>query len=232
MQDCQQGRSVSSTYFQISTGLDASNSDHLPFQFQAQLTCLSIPSAKRYERMMRAHGIAPNAATIKPAPSRAIKTDRSDSIAKLVKKRKAEAYVEDSGATDDDESFSNNIKSDPATKKEKFVKEEENVQGQQLSMHDATHLMHYYDSPSPYNGGLGGEQDYPGSEYGGSAGYATPMGGGYAMHAQQPYDFGAAYGNAGMSGISRNVDPALNYQSMMQFPSDPHGRPDSPVIVE
>jgi hypothetical protein len=183
--------------------------------------------------MMRAHGIAPNAATIKPSPSRAIKTDRHNSAEKPSKKRKTDTYVEDNGATDDDEGFSNNIKSDPATDKEKFmIKEEEHGHGQQLSMNDAADLMQYYDNSSPYNSGISGEQDYSGSEYGGSAGYATPIGGDYNMQTQQPYDFGAAYGNTGMSGIPRTIDQGLNYQSMMQLPLEPQGRSDSPVIVE
>ena len=182
---------------------------------------------------MRAHGIAPNAATTKPAPTRAIKSDSRDSIEKPSKKRKGDTYVEDNGTTDDDESFSNNIKSDLASEKEKFlVKEEDHGHGQQLSMDEAANLMQYYDNPSPYNGGLGGEQNYPGSEYGGSTGYATPIGGAYGPHAEQPYGFGAAYGNADMSGIPRTADQGLNYQSMMQFPPEPQGRSDSPVIVE
>lgn len=182
---------------------------------------------------MRAHGIAPNAATIKPAPSRAIKTDRSNSTEKPSKKRKTDAYVEDNGATDDDESFSHNIKSDPAEHKDNFmVKQEEHGHGQQLSMHEAANLMHYYGNASPYNDVLGGEKDYLENEYGGSGGYATPNGGAYGLQSQQPYDFGAAYANSGMNGIPRTIDQGLSYQSMMQFPSDPQGRSDSPVIVE
>ena len=83
--------------------------------------CHSFHSAKRYERMMRAHGIAPNAATIKPLLARSIKSDSRDSTEKPSKKRKAEVFVEDNGATDDDEAFSNNIKSDPTNEKEKFI---------------------------------------------------------------------------------------------------------------
>ena len=182
---------------------------------------------------MRAHGIAPNAATIKPAPSRAIKTDRNDSIAKPSKKRKTDAYVEDNGATDDDEAFPSNVKPDPAEHKENFmIKGEEQGHGQQLSMDEATNLMHYYGSPSPYNGGLGGEQSYSENEYGSPAAYTTSHAGAYGQQGQQPYDFGAAYGEAGMDGIPRVADQGLSYQSMMQFPSDPQGRSDSPVIVE
>ena len=185
--------------------------------------------------MMRAHGIAPNAATIKPLLARSIKSDSRDSTEKPSKKRKAEVFVEDNGATDDDEAFSNNIKSDPTNEKEKFmVKEEERGngrQGQQLSMNDAANLIQYYDTPSSYNGGLGGDQDY-GSDYGGSTpGYATPTGGDYGLHLQ-PYNFGSTYGNAGFSDITRAADQGLQYQPTMQFPADPRGRSDSPVIVE
>jgi hypothetical protein len=188
--------------------------------------------------MMRAHGIASNAATIKPLIGRSIKSDRRDSTEKSSKKRKAEAFAVDNGATDDDEAFSNNIKSDPTNEKEKFmVKEEEHGngrQGQQLSMNDAANLMQYYGTPSSYNGGLsglGGDQDY-GSDYGGSAsGYATPTGGDYGLHLQ-PYDISSAYGNAGFGGIPRTADQGHQYQPTMQFPADPQGRSDSPVIVE
>lgn len=185
---------------------------------------------------MRAHGIAPNAAAIKPAPARTIKTDRRDSTDKhSPKKRKADAYLEDNGATDDDETFPNSIKSDPAADKEKFtVKEEEygHGMGQQLSTNEAANLMQYYDGASPFHDAMGGEQGFAGSDYGGSVGgYATPIGG-YGLQAQQPYDFGAAYGNPSMSSMSRSVDQGLSYQPMMQFPVDPQGRSDSPVIVE
>jgi len=189
--------------------------------------------------MMRAHGIAPNAAATKhTTPSRAIKTDRSNSTSKPSKKRKAEAYMDDNGAADDEESFAGNIKSDPVDRKENFmVKEEEHVHGgmksqsQQLSMHDAAHLMHYYDDASPYNGALA--EDY-GGEYGGPNGYATAMGGagGYGMQ-PHPYNLATAHGAPGFGGGSRAVDPGLAaYQPTMPFPSDSQGRPDSPVIVE
>lgn len=175
---------------------------------------------------MKAHGIAPNAATIKPAPSRAIKTDRSDSTAKPAKKRKTDAYIEDNGATDDDEAFSNNVKLDPAEHKENFiVKEEEHGHGQQLSMHEAANLMHYYSS-------LGGEQDYAENEYDVPNGYAFANGGAYGLQPQQPYDFGSSYGDAGINCVPRTVDQGLSYQSMMHSPQDPQGRSDSPVIVE
>ena len=190
---------------------------------------------------MRAHGIAPNAATIKPGPSRAIKTDRSDSIDKPNKKRKTDAYIEDNGATDDEEPFAPNVKLDPTVPKEEDfkVKEEDHShsQGQQLSLYDASHLINFYDPPSPYYGSLGGGQNYAGVESGvptecsSSAGYPTQMIGGYGMPAQ-PYDFGNGYEAIDMSCISRPVDSGLHYQSMMQFPTDPQGRSDSPVIVE
>ena len=188
--------------------------------------------------MMRAHGIAPNAATIKPLLARSIKSDRRDSTEKPSKKRKAEEFVEDNGATDDDEAFPNNIKSDPTNEKEKFMVKEEghgnDHQGQQLSINDAANLMQYYNTPSSYNsglGGLGGDQDY-GSDYGGSAsGYATPTGGDCGLHLQ-PYDFGSAYGNFGFSGIPRTASQGPRYQPTMQFPADPQGGSDSPVIVE
>ncbi len=185
---------------------------------------------------MRAHGIAPTPAAIKPAPSRATKSERNDSVGKPSKKRKADVYVEDNIAEDDEEVFPTGVKADPSDRKENHMVKTEGKyhgHGQQLSMDEANHLMQYYGS-SAFGGCLGGEQVYPGSEYGGAAsGYATPISG-YSMHSEQPFDFDSAstiYGNPVMSG-GRSVDQDLIYQSMVQLPSDPQGRSDSPFIVE
>jgi hypothetical protein len=209
----------------------------------AQLT-RRLYSAKRYERMMRAHGIAPNAASIKPAIARPAKPDHHESTVaeKPSKKRKADAFVEDNGATDDDEVFSTNVKSEFADTKDKKFKVKQEGSGQQLSMSDATNLMQFYDGGAPfdgsndYTGTMGGQdrkQVYVGDFGGGSAsGYATPMSGGdYGL--QQSYDFG--YEGAGYGGgmpRSSAQGAGVQYQPLMSFKSEPQGRSDSPVIVE
>ena len=182
---------------------------------------------------MRAHGIAASAATTKTAPCPAVKTDRGDYAEKATKKRKNETYIDDNGATDDDEFFPNHIKPDPIIlKEEKYkFKEEEHDPAHQLSTHKANQLMHYYDSRSPYDGGLGDERRYLPNDLGGSAGYQNPVGASYGLQAQ-PYVFGNGLGSASINGVLQTDDRGLNYQSMIQFPSDSQGRPDSPVIVE
>lgn len=67
MQDRHQRRRVSFPLLHSPILLSHSSIIYPHFQVHPQLT-LSFPSAKRYERMMRSHGIAPNAASIKPAP--------------------------------------------------------------------------------------------------------------------------------------------------------------------
>ncbi|KAI9744224.1 MAG: hypothetical protein M1818_002376 [Claussenomyces sp. TS43310] len=98
-------------------------------------------AAKRYERMMKAHGIAPGAAAIKPGatPRGSAKTDRVNGSGTPLKKRKMDDFTDDAAQEDDPESFGTpplgqsnfgtlSVKSDPDAAKP-FVKEE---QGSQL----------------------------------------------------------------------------------------------------
>lgn len=160
--------------------------------------------------MMRAHGIAPNAATIKPAPSsRTPKIERESSTA-TVKKRKADAFLEDTTPVDDDEVFGNggNIKNEVG--KEKFVVKEESEMGMgmgmgqgmgqgALSIDQAANLMQYYDSPASATGFAGPSalRGFAANEYGGS-GYGASMPTSYALPSQQQYDFSTSYGAGGM----------------------------------
>jgi hypothetical protein len=223
VQHRQQGRSVSNIltiFFQT------------PFpMYQAEFL---NHSAKRYERMMKAHGIAPNAASVRPSPARTPKTECRDSApASSSKKRKADAFIEDNAGADDEEGFGN-IKSERGgnIKEEKYVKEEH--EQSQLSLDDATNLMHYYDAQVNYGGAQLGIDEGCGSEYGGSsAGYATPMGGAFGMHGQDDFGFsGSLYTAAGMSAIPRSEGQNLHYQPMMRYPSENEGRSDSPVVVD
>lgn len=77
--------------------------------------------------MMKAHGINPNAASVRASPAaRSLKTERKESSTPA-KKRKMDDFANDHGAAaDDDENF-DNIKSDPGNHGEQLqVKEEPN----------------------------------------------------------------------------------------------------------
>ncbi len=75
--------------------------------------------------MMKAHGIAPNAASIRGSPSaRSVKVERPDVSTPAAKKRKADSFANDHAAEDDQEQF-DNIKPDPGNGVELLqVKEE------------------------------------------------------------------------------------------------------------
>ncbi len=209
--------------------------------------------AKRYERMMRAHGIAPNAASIKPAPTRAPKSERQESSIPTLKKRKADQFLEEA-ATDDDEGLgwgNIHIKEDPREEKYNInFKSEEggghkqritHEQGQQLNLQDAANLMQYYDNGSQlvvddlYSAGdFGGSM----SAYGTSSGYTTPMVSAYGLESQNGY-FGAPYSSAGMAGVNglssvpRSSQQSFQYQQHISpYPAEEQGHSDSPLIVE
>jgi hypothetical protein len=193
-----------------------------------------INRAKRYERMMRSHGIAPNAASIKPAPGRVVKTEcRKSSTAS--KKRKADAFVQDNTTADDDETFAN-VKPEAAESKEHLQVKEEG--DDLLSIGDAANLVQYYDTTSQYGGEKPSrEQDYNGSEYGGSTiAYATPLSSDYGLQNQQTYGFGASYGPGGMESTTRYAAESDHRQSslppMVLWRVGSQGHSDSPVVLE
>ena len=208
--------------------------------------------AKRYERMMRAHGIAPNAATVKSAP-RSLKTERTEttpsSSSPIAKKRKTDPFLEDNTSADDDERFGT-VKIEPVVLKEEqlVVKEEEERKHQpgQLSLDEAATLMQYYDTPTQYaglgmgmgiddgyNGGYTGGHDY-GSSMSATSMAGSSLGGLYNMESQHPYGFSSpsSYGNAGVGGMQSSEPQRMSYKPLMQYSSDEQGRADSPVIVE
>jgi hypothetical protein len=239
MQDRQQGRGVS---FSPSSHIGQANPEF-------------FNRAKRYERMMRAHGIAPNAASVKTQPASRTKTEPRESTTGNGnvpnKKRKAEQFMEDNNTSvaDDEEGFATNIKADPVDEKTQLrVKEEEG----RLSLDDAANLMQFYDTPSFQGSEFdAGGQDYGASDWDGasSSGYHTPIGNLYGM--QDPFNFSTPYDSAGMSssgmggsGMS-DVIPrftGLQYQSPYQpyvqhtpntpITPDNQGGSESPVIVE
>lgn len=75
--------------------------------------------------MMKAHGIAPNAASVRASPAaRAFKTERRES-ATVSKKRKVDDFTNDHGGAEDDQEHFDNVKPDPENTSEGFhVKEE------------------------------------------------------------------------------------------------------------
>ncbi|RDW88090.1 hypothetical protein BP6252_00122 [Coleophoma cylindrospora] len=84
-------------------------------------------AAKRYERMMRTHGIPSTTVTTKPASGRSRKNQPGDSPAP--KKRKGEELSEDPNNSVDDEEPLANFKQEPISVKEELkVKEEDNIQ--------------------------------------------------------------------------------------------------------
>ncbi|PVH80957.1 hypothetical protein DL98DRAFT_588015 [Cadophora sp. DSE1049] len=208
-------------------------------------------AAKRYERMMRAHGIAPNAASVKSAP-RSLKNERtestpSSSTSPTAKKRKTDPFLEEKTAADDDEGFGT-VKTEPAvTKTEPLVvkqEEERKPQPGQLSLDEAANLMQYYDTPTQYacvgmgiddgyNGDYAGIQKYENSMSGPSMN-GSSLGALYGMELQHPYGFSSqnSYGSTSMGGMHSSEPQRVSYQSLMQYSSDEQGRADSPVIVE
>jgi hypothetical protein len=101
--------------------------------------------------MMKAHGIAPNAASVRASPAaRSLKTERQESSTPA-KKRKMDDFANERGAAaDDDENF-DNIKSDPGSQgKQLQVKEEPS----QILNGTGDSLMRFMPSLS------GGSQDY------------------------------------------------------------------------
>lgn len=191
---------------------------------------------------MRAHGIAPNAATIKPAAAtRTPKSERRDSGGSSSKKRKADQFLEENPADDDEGYGPANIalKSDPVDTKEKFVVKEEEQQGQ-LDLEQATNLIQYYDNTPPYGASqLGGDDVYGTNDYGGGmsgygtpSGYATPMGAAFGIQSQADY-YAAPYGSAGMSGSGMpRSQQGFQYQQTLQYQSEDQDQSDSPVILE
>lgn len=155
---------------------------------------------------MKANNIAPNAASIKPAPAaRALQPEHRES-APANKKCKTKDFQEDMSAADDDEDFSN-IKQDPANMPEKFIVKsegEESAKTHGPDLNFAEDLLQYYPQAAPtsdaglvyeYNNGEGAltptattaygyettlkseNYDTNGAGYGfASPGYATPGG--------------------------------------------------------
>jgi hypothetical protein len=186
-----------------------------------------VCSAKRYERMMRAHGISSNAATMKPSSSRTPKMERRDSKSQISKKRKISGFIEENTAADDEENFSR-VKPDPAIdKKQLNVKEEPG----QLSLDEAANLMQFY-NPSSYSPGMGGDEVYSGNDYDStSANFHNAISGSYGLQDQQSYDF--SFAPSAINNSSASLGHGTQYQPMMQYSStDSRGGSGSPLIVD
>ena len=200
-----------------------------------------LHSAKRYERMMKSHGIASNAASIKPAPSRnSMKSERRESGNSSTKKRKIDAYLDEANTVDDDESgYASNIKVDGSSEVEQFVVKEEEQQLGQLSLSEAAKLMQYYDSPATYGVGADGyhntEEKHKAGEFdAGSPAYAasSSTNSAYGMHSPQPYDFSLPYESISLTSVPTSGSQGISYQPVVQYPKIDQGRFDSPVVLE
>lgn len=183
--------------------------------------------AKRYERMMRAHGITPTAVTVKPPSSRAPKPERRDSKSQLHKKRKTSAFTEENTAADDEENFSR-VKPDPATEKKQLnIKEETG----QLTLDEAANLMQYYATP-PYDPSAVGSEVYSQAEYSsGPVNYQSAISTSYGLPEQQPYEF--SFDPTTMNNASAALGHGIHYQPMLHYSSTGNqGGSESPLIVD
>ncbi|KAI9053825.1 hypothetical protein LZ554_002773 [Drepanopeziza brunnea f. sp. 'monogermtubi'] len=192
-------------------------------------------AAKRYERMMRSHGIAPNAATIKPAP-RNLKSERQQSLPSssspsAAKKRKTEGYLDENTTADDDEGFGM-VKPEPAVMiKEQFVVKEEETHrqqpGGQLSLGDAANLMQYYDTPTRYSGGGSGGGNGSGSGSGSGNGHGLGMDDGYAGEYTTSPSYGMSSSPYGLASHSHSHSQRQPQPQAYDFASrSPYGSPE------
>lgn len=170
-------------------------------RFKIELTPNEFHRAKRYERMMKAHGIAPNAAAVRSSPAaRPFKAERYENN-NTIKKRKVDEFANDrSGAEDDQERF-DNIKPDPSGILEELHVKEEPEQ------HDSSggSSMHFF--PSQYGSNkdiLSGCNMYDPK----TSGFNTHTGNGNAFDFSGQSDFMNfnGYGQSDTSG----VDAAVN----------------------
>ena len=207
--------------------------------------------------MMRAHGIASNAATVKTAPSRAPKTELPNNTSHTPnpstsssKKRKGDHFLDENPA-DDDEGYGYmgmgmmSIKSDPADSKEHLLIKQED---QKLNLEQAAVLMQYYDNSlsSQYADLPNGVQEgYHGDYLGGmgrmgqfTAVAASPSRYGHMESAFAQDGYGFNYGSAGMNGAPRVQQQSFQYQPALQwkteegYESAETGNSQNPVPVE
>jgi hypothetical protein len=177
--------------------------------------------------MMRSHGIAPNAATIKSSSSRIAKFECRESKNHTSKKRKASAFPEDNTTADDEETFSR-VKPDPASVKEQC---DVKAESSQLTLDDAANLMQYYGTPT-YSSQVGEDEVYTSNDYdSSSAGYHSPVGGPFGLQDQQQYDF--SFATTGINCTATALPNNIQYQPIMQYPTvDTQGGSESPLIVD
>lgn len=204
---------------------------------------------------MKSHGIAPNAASVRPAPLSRTKIESRDSSSSfssssatpLAKKRKTDAFLEENTADDDEEMLGGQVKSENGTAAVKDEEQQTQASMGQLSLDEAANLMQYYDTPTTKYGDSGVdmgssslgvhmavEETYSSNGFVGDAGgYGSSTAGSYGMHAQDSFDFSAPYGGSGMSNIPRSGSQSLQYHPVMQYSSDQtQGCSESPLIVE
>jgi hypothetical protein len=91
--------------------------------------------------MMKAHNIAPNAASVRASPAaRTFKIERRNSSS-VAKKRKVDDFANDHGGAEDDQEHFDNVKPEPGNATEELRVKEEPGQMHSGASED---VMHYY----------------------------------------------------------------------------------------
>ncbi|RFU33407.1 hypothetical protein B7463_g2930, partial [Scytalidium lignicola] len=181
-------------------------------------------AAKRYERLMKAHGISPSGTPTKPASSRVTKTERRNSTSGA-KKRKTEAFMGDENDGDDDEEFG-------------MVKNENsmsNAQNFQIKEEDTKQHLNFIstDDMAPLNSLHYGQNAYAPTNFSYSpAGFSTPVHSNFMIDAKSPYGFESPYPPDGITPASNTPTKTFGYQPKGAHTPENKGRQESPLIVE
>lgn len=185
---------------------------------------INMHSAKRYERLMKAHGISPNGSPSKPTTTRATKIERRNSTSPT-KKRKAEVFIGDQDDGDDDEEVGMVKKEENANSLQSFQIKEEDSQ-QHLSFSTANDM-------APPNSLHYGQSAYtPASIDYSPAGFSTSIYSNYIVDTKSPYNFGSPYSTNSFAQATHTSTQAFGYQQNTQLPSENQARSESPLIVE
>jgi hypothetical protein len=196
--------------------------------------------------MMKSHGIASNAATIKPTQSRgmgSMKGERRGSHNNSPKKRKTDAFLDDENTADDDENYFNDIKPEPPSSGKEFAIKEEEQQAIQLSLNEATNLLQYYDKNPRYGFGAEVEDDTEieevciGRAYGsGDSGYVdratAALGEMLGTDNSATYGLSVSHGMDISNSSTHSSSGRIQYQPSVQYSSEDRRHFDSPVILE
>ncbi|KAH8820581.1 hypothetical protein F5884DRAFT_866459 [Xylogone sp. PMI_703] len=182
-------------------------------------------AAKRYERLMKAHGISPNGSPSKPTPSRAAKTERRNSTSPT-KKRKTEVFMgdQDDGG-DDDEEIGMVKREENASSFQNFqIKEEDSKQHLSFSAANEMvppHSFQYGQATyTPTNAG------YP------PTGFSSPLYNNYMVDTKSPYGFGSSNSADTFAQTTNAPTHTLGYQQSISKRPEEQGSLEGPLVVE